>query len=380
MNDQKEEIIDSVNEDGGIVERDDAADDTYASAEATESQKQQDHKTCIAVIIILAGITCGALFVDVAQLFGQKGFSARAIRDAQVVEYNGDTWVRFDDPKVVVEVFEAEDCEECVTDEVLTQLRTVLPTLEAHRIDVNSEEGKAYAKMHNIAHIPAFLFSPQVTETDFYQQTAILFKESKDKYFLDTATAGIPVGQYIAQPSANSGILYGDSNAQVKVVVFHDLTAPDSKALYDKIKKINAEYGGKVIIAVKPLADPEQKVAQRVAMGVLCAYTQDQYDAFFNTYYGQRQRITDEATVDDALIKIARTIKLNEEQFATCLNDQQKMDELTKSVEEAKRFGVQMLPSVFVNENLVTEKVDYDTLKTQIDALLNEEGNSTTAE
>lgn len=373
MNDQKdhkieEEILDK--EDMGTHEDDVVQDDEIIEDAGAQEASERTHKTYIAIIIVLVGFAVGSLFVDVAQLFSKKGFSARAIRDAQVIDYDGQTWVRFDDPKIVVDVFDAQDCEECVTDEVLTQLRTVLPTMEAHRIDLDTEEGKAYAKMHDIAHIPAFVFSPQVTETDFYQQTAVLFKQSKDKYYLDTASVGIPVGKYIAQPSATEGMLYGNAGADVQVVVFEDLTSPESKSIHDALAKIRDEYGDKIGVAVKFLADPEQKAAQRVALGMTCAYAQDKFDAFFGAYYTQRQRMSDESTVDENLKKIANTVRIDQTQFETCLNDGQKTDMLARHIDEAKRFGIQMLPTAFVKSDPVNEKISYETLKAQIDAAM----------
>ena len=69
---------------------------------AQEAATQRRMTTYIAIIILLAGVAAGSFFVDIAQLFSGKGFSARALKDAQVVEYDGYTWVRYDDSKIVV--------------------------------------------------------------------------------------------------------------------------------------------------------------------------------------------------------------------------------------------------------------------------------------
>ena len=367
MNDQKDMLQDDVTEEM-MEAHEEMQEDTQE--DVSEHTEQRKSKTYIAIIIALAGVACGSLFVDVAQLFGQKGFSARAIKDAQVVEYDGATWVRFDDPKVVVDVFVADDCEACVTDEVLTQLRTALPTMEAHKIDVNSEEGKSYAKMHNIAYIPAFVFAPAVTETDFYQQTAILFKESKDKYVLDTASVGIPVGKYIAQPETKNGMLYGNAEAPVQVVMYQDLTSPDSTAVNAMIEKVRAEYGDRMHLAVKLLADPEQAVAKRTALAATCAYMQDKYSVFLKAYTAQKQKMTNEATIDDALKNVIKSVQMNEEQYSTCMNDTQNSDGLTQSVEEARRFGIQALPTVFVNGEILQGQLTYESFKGKIDAIM----------
>jgi len=70
---------------------------------------RKNNKTLISIAILLGGIAVGSFFVDIVQLFSQRGFSARAIQDAQVVEYNGNTWVRYDDPKITVDVYDADD-------------------------------------------------------------------------------------------------------------------------------------------------------------------------------------------------------------------------------------------------------------------------------
>lgn len=359
--------------DEDVITEDDApASDVVVADDATQETAalRKRNTAYLAMIILLAGIAAGSFFVDVAQLFSGKGFSARALKDVQVVEYDGYTWARFDDPKVVVEVFDADDCETCVTDEVVTQMRTVVPTMEVHRVDVNTEDGKKYAAQQGVKYIPAFLFSRAVKEADFYQQAQMLFAPTADgKYTFDTAAIGMPVGKYLTTPSA-VGIVTGGDDAQVHIVVFADYTAPDIQKLTDDLAALHDAYGDKVQIAVKALVNPQQPQAQKIAEAVTCAHAQQGYAAFLASYGARRAQLMASTDIDADLVALAQTAKLDSAQFDSCRKEAKTAEQLIANTEEARAFAVRAIPAAFVNGEVVQEAVTHDTLKAKIDTQL----------
>lgn len=358
-----------------IVDDDVTATETASVHDAAEDAVRDDasatHKrktTYVAIMILLAGIAAGSFFVDIVQLFAGKGFSARALKDAQVVNYDGATWVRYDDPKVVVEVFDADDCEACVTDEMVTQLRTVVPTMEVHRVDVNTDAGKKYAAQQNIKYIPAFLFSDAIKEVEFYQQAQMLFTSAADgKYQFDTAAIGMPVGKYIAVPGTD-GIVMGNESADVHVVVFADYTAPDIQALTEDLDAVRTQYGDKVQVVVKALVNPQQPNAQKMSEAVLCANAQDGYAALRAPYLAARAQLLTSKNLDADLSALAQKAQLDVARFDSCMKDAQTAQQLTANNDDARGFAVRALPSAFVNGEEVKGAVTRDALTAQIDA------------
>ncbi|MEN8252699.1 MAG: thioredoxin domain-containing protein [Patescibacteria group bacterium] len=332
---------------------------------------RKKNKTLIAVVILLSGVAFGSFFVDIAQLFSGKGFSGRALEDAQVVEYDGNTWVRFDDPKVVVDVFDAEDCEDCVTDEVLVRLRSLIPTLEAHRIDVRTEEGKQYAKDNNIKHIPSFLFSEEVTDSDFYQGAAILFKDApNNKRYFEATNVGVPIGEYLEEPSTSTGIVTGSEDPKVNLVLFTDFSCDKCKIVNPIINKIQKEFKDDVKVIVKTVPDTEQKNAMELSIAGECANEQDAFEKFNAILFANQKTLLAAEDVNVNLVKYATNLQLDVEEFEQCLNSQSQKEKVEQNITEASRFGVLGSPTVFVNGEPHAGVITYENLKEQINTIL----------
>ncbi len=343
--------------------------------DGTECDKlRKNNKTLIAIIILLAGVAVGSFFVDIAQLFSGKGFSARALEDAQVVEYDGNTWVRYDDPKIVVDVFDADDCEDCVTDEVLVRLRSLIPTLEAHRIDVRTEDGRQYASDNDIKHIPAFLFNDNVIDSDFYQGAAILFKDAPDnKYYFEAANVGVPIGEYLETPSIDTGIVVGNDAAETSIVVFTDFACTMCKTVDPIIAKIQEEFKDDVRVVVKVTPDVQQKNSMKLAMAAQCANEQEIFDKYNALLFTNQKILAEMDDVNTTLVKYATNLQLDTEKFEKCLDSTEQKEIIENNITEASRFGVTGSPTLFINGQPHVGVITYENLKTQIESIINPE-------
>ncbi len=337
---------------------------------------QKNNKTLIAIVILLVGIAGGSFFVDIAQLFSQKGFSARALKDAQVVEYNGNTWVRYDDPKITVDVFDADDCKDCVTDEVLVKLRSLIPTLEAHRIDVKTEEGKELAKKDNIKHIPAFVFSKEIKDSDFYQEAAILFEEAPNNtYFFKASSVGVPVGEYLEEPSINNAISLGNENAKVTILAYTDFTCKMCSVAAPIIEKIKNEYKDDIRLVIKPIPSPQQQNAFDIAIAAECANEQNKFNEYTKLLFDNQKTLINSKNVTELLNKYASRIKLNKDEFTKCLIDENNKKKLEQNQKEASEFAVVGTPTLFINGQPYSGMITYENLKSQIESFINPKGN-----
>ncbi len=342
---------------------------TEACMEKNDQLRKQK-KNCFALIILLGGFACGSLFIDVVQLFAQKGFSARAIKDAQVVEYDGATWVRYDDPKITVDVYDADDCTDCVTDEVLVRLRSYIPTLEAHRIDVRTEEGRQIAQQEQIVHIPAFVFSKNVDESDFYQQAAILFRDNGEgKYFFDTPSVGVPIGEYLEKPSADSGVQFGKTDAPITIVAYENPISDESRMMFPIIDKISSEFTDQVRFVIKVHPEKEQKNSMQLAQAIICASEQGKYQEFMKLVNTEHRTIASTDKLDEKFNVYIAKLGMEGDQFHACTKEDRVADLIEQNIQEAIRFGVVVAPTYFVGQNPVVGVTTYETLKAQIEEL-----------
>ena len=330
------------------------------------------NKTLLALAILLAGVAGGSFFVDIAQLFSGKGFSAKALKDAQVVEYDGATWVRYDDPKVIVDVFGEEDCEECMTDEVLTRLRTLMPTIEAHYIDVSTDEGKIYAKNNDIKYIPAFIFSDKVKDTDFYQTAALLFKETKNgKYYFDGAQVGIPAGKYIATPTEkNTIVLNNPQDTKVDMIVFIDQLSPLNKLSKPVFAKIIENYKDDVKLVIKLAPVKDVDVSVKTAIASECANEQGAFDAYDKEIEKNQETLLTSDNSDELLTKYATNLQLDVDKFNTCLNDEKTKEIVLQNGSEADAFGLVEKPAIFIDGEIYQDMPTLEALSEKIDIIL----------
>src|SRR5665647_3710990 len=125
-------------------------------------------KNLISVIILLAGLLLGSIFVDVVQLIRGGGFSRKNLGKSDIFQVDGKTWVAYADPIIDIQVINDDTCSECNPDETLVWLRSVMPTISPKKINYDSVEGKALIDKFGITSLPAFIMSEGVNKTDLY--------------------------------------------------------------------------------------------------------------------------------------------------------------------------------------------------------------------
>src|SRR4030043_1307237 len=100
-------------------------------------------KNYLSIIILLAGLLIGSVFVDVAQFFGQQGVSPRVLKNLDVFPFEDRTWVAYNEPVTTLQVVTDSKCEACDPTEPLKWLKRVIPTALAKKIEVDSKDGEA---------------------------------------------------------------------------------------------------------------------------------------------------------------------------------------------------------------------------------------------
>ena len=245
----------------------------------TDSQKT---KNLFSLVILLAGLLAGSLFVDFVQLALGRGFSNNAVTKYNLLETEGKTWVAYTDPKVTVQVVTDKNCEACDPSEALVWLRRVIPTIEATPIESNSDLGKLLIERFQILSLPAFIFSKSVVNTDFYDQASSLFDAESERYFFNMSAIGLSAGKYITSPMIkDTDIVIGAKDAPVKIVEYSDFQCQYCRIFQFDMNKILTEYAGKVVFVYKhlPLSTSHPQ-AENAALAASCANEQGKFQVY----------------------------------------------------------------------------------------------------
>lgn len=337
--------------------------------EKPETEKQKV-KNLSALAILLTGLFLGSLFVDFAQLMTGKGFSRGAVKNYDLLETGGKTWVAYNDPKVAVQVVTDRSCAECDPSEALLWLRRVVPTLEVSSVESDSYLGKLLIERFNIISLPAFIFSNSVIGTDFYTQASSLFITESGSYFFDMGKIGLPVGKYLKLPEiGDDDIVIGVKDAKVKIIEFSDFQCPYCKAFQIDINQARKEYGDKILFVYKHLPLSIHPQAQNAALAASCANEQGKFQVYADNLFAKQDEWG--RTVGTQKFKdYSWRFGMNWPAFSKCLDTKKYQYKMDADKAQAASFFISGTPGTFVNGTFLSGAVGLDALKAVIDAEL----------
>lgn len=343
------------------------------ASEPTPVSPKDRMQNLVSALILVTGLFVGSVFVDVVQLVRREGFSPSAVRESNLLEAAGKTWVAYTEPKVRVRVVTDSECEACSPDEALVWFRRILPTMEAVPVEASSAEGEALIDEFGIPTLPAFVFDGEVVATDFYGLAAEIFTEADGSYLLDTAQLGIAPGKYLRLPEiSDDDIVIGSRDAAVKVVTYSDFQCPYSRAFHTlAVKEMLAEYGDSVVFVFKNLPLSFHPQAENAALAAECADEQDKFLEYADTLFTRQDEwgLTEGTR---AFKSYASRLGLSRAEFDACLDGAKYADKVAIDMEEAAFFGVDGTPATFVNDEFITGAQPYEALKAAIDGQLGE--------
>lgn len=340
--------------------------------ETKEEQKVVDYKkrtkNYLSIIILLAGLLAGSVFVDVAQFVSQRGISPRAMRQLDVIPLEGRTWVAYNEPIVTVQVLNDSKCEVCDVTEPVKMMKRVMPTLLVKEIQFDSEDGKDLAEKMKIKSLPAFVFDESVTKTDIYAQAQDIFQKQDGSYMIDTAQIGIQPGKFLTLPEIKADDAQaGPKDAKVKVVLFSDFQCPFCKTFYEEgFKKIMNEYKDSVLFSFKHVPLSIHDKALVTSLAAECAGEQGKFWEMADRLYGDQKTWSAAKTFNGATYASAAGLNLS--QFNQCVSSKKFQEKINADNQTAQEFGISGTPAVFINDQFFGGVVPYEQLKQAIDA------------
>lgn len=361
MEEQKEEMIQLEGEKSEKKER----EREYENACSDLCKKKM--KNFVSILILLVGLLVGSVFVDVAQFFGQQGFSPRVLKNSDVFPFEGKTWVAFNEPVVNVRVLTDSKCEACDATEPLKWMKRVLPTILAKKVEMDSPEGEEIIKKYEVKSVPAFIFDENVTKTDVYAQAQAIFTKVDSDYVMSTEQVGIKPGKYLETPSVlETDPQIGPKEAKVKVVLFSDFQCPYCKTFYESFKKAMGEYKDRVLFSYKHVPLDFHKQAMNAAVAADCALEQGKFWEMADKLYSSQ---TDwQNTQGPAKFKsYASSLGLNAPKFNECVDQNKPKEKIDADQKEAQNFGISGTPAFFVNDQFFGGVVSYEELKKTLD-------------
>jgi len=341
--------------------------------EEEKTSKDKTIQNYLAVIILLAGLLAGSVFVDVTDLVRGEGISQKRLSGKDIfVDRTGKTWVASNDPIVDLTVVNDENCEECKTDSAIIGLKSAVPTVLPREVSVNSDEGKQLLANSGSKVVPVFIFGKSIEKAEVFPKIQNLLTQKDNSYILDTSVLGI-TGKYIQMPpfeSKNQEVL-GNPDAKVSIIEFSDFQCPYCKMFYESLNKLiqQDDYKNKVKLSFKNLPLSFHSRSNDAAMTAECAGEQGKFWDMYNTLFS-KQADWQNTTSNDKLKSYAVQLRLDTAKFNQCLDGAKLQSDIDADKELAKEYNISGTPAIFINDEFVSGAIQYDELKAKVDALL----------
>lgn len=139
--------------------------------------------------------------------------------------------------------------------------------------------------------------------------------------------------------------------------------------LQETLKEIKKDYGVKVKIYHRQFPnDLINPLSTMAAEASECANDQNRFIEYHNILFENNERIDDK----DDFIDLARDVDIEFiDQFEECLNSHEKLKEVMEDVQEGKDSGVEAIPTLVIDGEVLKGKQSYKVIASVIEKHLN---------
>lgn len=189
----------------------------------------------------------------------------------------------------------------------------------------------------------------------------IIFKEQKTKVIIEQESPlSGRAASFIADiPPVLLGDDYvlGSTKAPIKILVYEDYASQFSADNADNLDRVRAEFGRSVAVIVRPFAVRGNIDSLIAATAVRCAGEQGKWEEMRTKIFGF---LREDKTTEQSLIDAAQELKLNQEDFVSCLTDTEKQGIILQETTDAKANSVYGAPTLFINDDIIVGARPYE--------------------
>jgi protein-disulfide isomerase len=262
------------------------------------------------------------------------------------------------DDMLVMRLVDAEAKKEGTTVDAWTKKYVEASTPEASEADAKKFFDENTAKMggrsfdQEKSHIVAFLTHRKRQET-----ASKIFDDLKSK-----AKVEILLEEPVVEVNA-VGPSLGHPNAPVTIVEFSDFQCPFCSKVEPTIKRVMADYPGKVRFVFRDFPLSFHDRAEKASEASHCAEEQERYWPMHDALFANQDKLD-----VDGLKKLAAGVPgMDQVKFDKCLDSGEMKDEVASNERAGEAAGVSGTPRFFVNGHPLDGVQPYDEFKRMID-------------
>ncbi|MDD2258070.1 hypothetical protein EOL72_01770 [Candidatus Falkowbacteria bacterium] len=151
--------------------------------------------------------------------------------------------------------------------------------------------------------------------------------------------------------------ILGSTKAPIKVVVYEDYASQFSADNADNLDKVRSEFGKSVAVIVRPFAVRGNTDSLILAMAVRCAGEQGEWEKMRIRIF---ELLREDKITEQSLMTTAQELKINQEDFISCLTDIEKQGIILQETAAAKTNSVYGAPTLFINDDIIVGARPYE--------------------
>lgn len=180
-------------------------------------------------------------------------------------------------------------------------------------------------------------------------------------FIMSNAQPAVKRTAFAGKTIDSTDYITGKQNSKVVVVSYSDPECPYCIQVSPTIKKLQADYGDKVAFVYRhfPLTQIHKNAFDE-SRAIACAGKiggATKFYEYINTLYDYKMSKQSASLPSTGKEDFARTVGLDQTAFATCMKENQTAQEITDSINEGVKAGVQGTPATYV---LLKTKKGYD--------------------
>jgi len=176
---------------------------------------------------------------------------------------------------------------------------------------------------------------------------------------------GVVLAKTLNTSSGDEEHVRGNKKSSVTLIEYSDFQCPYCQQYYPVLKKILEDYKDKVKVVYKHYPLNFHPEAQKAAEASECANEQGKFWEMHDMLF-ENQESLGINNYKAWAVKLGQ----NSKKFNDCLDSGKYGEKISKDYNEGVQKGVEGTPATFINGELISGAVPYETLKEKIDALL----------
>jgi protein-disulfide isomerase len=311
-------------------------------------------------------------------IFGSEEEPEAESGDGPIVyEKGGKTYVVYNHPRPEVTVITDKACKrpECDLSSYYDEIKSGVTNLALFtEIDYRTRAAERMVKELDVNLLPVLVFDSTIEKTDNFEKSSRFLKKVDDKYLLSLD----PYKAIESPDLSNAQILGNDltlDETPLTVIEFTSFSCPHCVDAFDTPERLLEIYDGNIRVAIKYYSRGGNDF--QAAVAAECAAQQDAFLPMHNLLFERQSDWlpTNESRLSSVFSGYAAELGLTTSEFSECYNDDQLVKDLVNAhTAEAEAFGIDGLPTFFVNNNILEGAYPIDNLSELIDEILREDG------